>query len=117
MREPIRDKERLCHILTAIQRIQEGTSCNANSLSENTLEYFGVVKLIEVIGEAVYKLSIEFKDTHSDTPWRAIERMRHVLVHGYYTVGVDFIREVVEHDLPPLKRQISDYIDQLVNKL
>lgn len=113
MREPIRDKERLMHIDEAIQRLIDGTSSNINSIAEGSLEYFGIVKLIEIIGEAVYKLTSDFRDTHPETPWRQIERMRHVLVHGYYTVGYDFIKEVIETDIPLLKEQISHYLREM----
>ncbi len=110
MREPIRDKERLLHIDDAISKLIHGTAENLDDIKEGSLEYFGIVKLIEIIGEAVYKLTPEFKNTHAETPWRQIERMRHVLVHGYYTVGYDFIKEVVETDIPILKNQIDRYL-------
>lgn len=112
MRERLRDNERLCHILNAIKSIEDGVM-DTNEIRENSLEYFGIVKLIEIIGEAVYKLTNEFKADHPETPWKEIERMRHVLVHGYYAVGADFIWEVVENDLPHLKTQIERYIDEI----
>lgn len=113
MREPIRDKERLLHINDAINHILVGTSSKIDDIDEGSLEYFGIVKLIEIIGEAVYKLTSDFKEAHSETPWRQIERMRHVLVHGYYSVGYDFIKEVIETDIPILKNQIESYISEL----
>lgn len=109
MREKIRDKERLLHIEDAINKLITGTS-NSVEIKEGSLEYFGIVKLIEIIGEAVYKLTAEFKDSHSATPWRQIERMRHVLVHGYYTVGYEFIKAVIDNDIPILKNQIEVYL-------
>lgn len=112
MREPIRDRERLLHINEAIGKLIQGTTNSLDKIQEGSLEYFGIVKLIEIIGEAVYKLTPEFKNTHTGTPWRQIERMRHVLVHGYYTVGYDFIKEVIETDIPGLKIQIQQYIDE-----
>jgi uncharacterized protein with HEPN domain len=81
-------------------------------IEEGSLEYFGIVKLIEIIGEAVYKLTLEFKECHPQTPWRQIERMRHVLVHGYYTVGCEFIKEVIETDISTLKSQIEQYLTE-----
>lgn len=113
MREVVRDKERLRHIDEAIERLIIGTSANLDNIQEGSLEYFGIVKLIEIIGEAVYKLTTDFKDAHSETPWRQIERMRHVLVHGYYTVSYDFIREVIETDIPVLRGQIRRYISEI----
>lgn len=114
MREAIRDRERLLHIDDAISKLIEGTSGELDKISEGSLEYFGIVKLIEIIGEAVYKLTPEFKESHAATPWRQIERMRHVLVHGYYTVGYDFIREVIVTDIPVLKGQIKTYLDEII---
>lgn len=110
MREPIKDKERLMHIDDAIERLVVGAMSKTNNIAEGSLEYFGIVKLIEIIGEAVYKLTPEFKDSHAETPWRQIERMRHVLVHGYYTVGYNFIKGVVETDIPILRKQIKNYL-------
>ncbi len=115
MREAIRDRERLLHIYDAINRIIDGTSSKIDKISEGSLEYFGIVKLIEIIGEAVYKLTPDFKQSHNETPWRQIERMRHVLVHGYYTVGYEFIKEVIETDIPILKSQIKSYLSESNN--
>ena len=113
MREPIRDKERLLHIEEAINQISEGHRSHSGTIKDGSLEYFGLVKLIEIIGEAVYKLTPGFKESHPNTPWRQIERMRHVLVHGYYTVGYEFIDEVIETDIPILKSQIEQYLEEL----
>ena len=112
MRETIRDKERLIHISEAIRKLTESTAFD-RVIIEDSLEYYGIGKLIEIIGEAVYKLTPEFKDSHPDTPWRQIERMRHVLVHGYYTVGYDFIKAVIDTDVPMLDRQIQAYISEM----
>ena len=110
MREPIRDKERLVHIDEAIDKLVKGSKENINRIEEGSLEYFGIVKLIEIIGEATYKLTPDFKASHTATPWRQIEKMRHVLVHGYYTVGYEFIKEVIETDIPILRNQIKQYL-------
>lgn len=68
-------------MLNAIASLENGM-IESDIITENSLEYFGIVKLIEIIGEAVYKLTTEFKICHPETPWKEIERMRHVLVHG-----------------------------------
>lgn len=113
MREHIRDKERLLHINEAIKRIIEDTSSHLDDIKEGSLEYYGMVKLLEIIGEAVYKLTSDFKDNHKDTPWREIERMRHVLVHGYYTISFAFIKETIKRDIPILGAQIKMYLSEM----
>lgn len=87
MREPIRDRGRLEHMQKAIKHVLDFTAAKSiDRLSENVIEYYGIVKCIEIVGEAAYKLTPQFKDAHPDTPWSVIEKMRHVLVHDYYQI-------------------------------
>ena len=74
--------------------------------------FYGFTKLVEVIGEAVYMLSTEFRDSHSDVNWRQIERMRHVLVHGYYTIAPESLWDTIEVDIPELKPWIVRYLSE-----
>lgn len=73
----------------------------------NPIVFFGFVKHIEIIGEAVYMLTKEFRASHAEVEWEAIEGMRHVLVHGYYTVKPEQVWQVIENDVPKLKPQIE----------
>ena len=81
-----------------------------SSLKSDKMLYFAVIKNIEIIGEAAYKLSTEFKEKHSDIPWRQIEKMRHVLVHGYYSISAPLLFNVYTEDIPVLKRYIEALI-------
>ncbi|MCM1030898.1 MAG: DUF86 domain-containing protein [Oscillibacter sp.] len=114
MREKIRDKERLEHMLKAMDILLSQKICITDTfISDNPINFFGIVKLVEIIGEAAYKLTTEFKASHATTPWRDIERMRHVLVHGYYQVAPDVIELVIKEDLPVLKLQIESYLCEM----
>lgn len=113
MREPVRDKGRLEHIVEAIDRILDFMSDKSfEEISKDKLEYYGIVKCIEIVGEATYKLSLQFKKAHPETPWDNIEKMRHVLVHDYYQIDENEVRYVIEDDLRPLKEQIIRYISE-----
>ena len=111
MREPVRDKGRLEHMLDAIDRVlsyMEGKSFD--DLSKDKIEYYGIVKCIEIVGEAAYKLSNDFKLANASTPWAVIEKMRHVLVHDYYMIDENEVKYVIEDDLCPLRDQIGKYL-------
>ncbi len=82
-------------------------------VSDNPISFFGIVKLVEIIGEVAYKFTAEFKESHATTTWRDIERMRHILVHGYYQVSPDVIDLVIKEDLPALKVQIESYLREM----
>ena len=75
------------------------------------LRYFAVVKNVEIIGEASYMLSTDFKKAHTNIPWNDIIRMRHVLVHGYATVLPELLWQTALEDVPNLKRQIEALLD------
>ena len=66
---------------------------------------------MEIIGEAVFMLSKEFKEAHQEVEWDAIEGMRHVLVHGYYQIDPNQLWETIDKDIPLLKLQIASLID------
>jgi len=113
MREPIRDKSRLTHILQAISKVEEYTKgMTKQQLLEDSLHLHATAYNIQIIGEAVYKLTNEFKESHPETPWRIIEKMRHILVHDYFAVDVDIMWLVIEDDIPVLKQQIEKYINE-----
>ncbi len=84
-----------------------------DSLITDKLLFYGVVKNIEIIGEASNMLTKEFRDGHTEQPWQDIIDMRHVLVHGYYTVSPRFIWDTYTNDLQPLRDSVSRYITEL----
>ena len=111
MRELVRDRERLEHIIDAIYRLQSGIEKRSlDELCQDKLTYYGLVKNLEIIGEASYRLTKAFRNAHPDTPWDKIIGMRHILVHDYYNVDDNTIRYNIEDDLEPLRKQIADYL-------
>ncbi len=75
--------------------------------------YYAVVKNVEIVGEAAYMLSLDFKAEHTDTPWDQIEKMRHVLVHGYYQILPEVLWLTIHDDLPPLKESVTKYLTEI----
>lgn len=111
MKEPARDKNRLEHILQAIARLQEHAGgLSKDELTKDVLRYYGIVKNIEIIGEAARMLTDEFKAAHPEVPWRNIGNMRNFLVHEYFQIDSDVVWSVIHHDIVALKPHIIDYI-------
>lgn len=111
MREPLRDPIRLHHILEAIERIElfiEGYT--EETLDNDVRTKHATAYNIQIIGEAVYKLTKEFKESHPEIPWALIEKMRHILVHDYYQVNMHIMWMVITDDLPTLKNQIKNML-------
>lgn len=111
MRDELRDPLRLEHMLDCINRLLEADrDSGLDNVTEKDLSYFGVVKLIEIIGEAAYKITNEFKDAHPLTPWKYIIGMRHILVHGYYQINRQDVLKTIRKDLPILKLHLTEYL-------
>ena len=111
MRELERDLGRLQDILQAADNIVSFTEgVLPEILISDKLRYFAVVKNVEIIGEAAYVLSLEFKEQHNYIPWNDIIRMRHVLVHGYATILPELLWHTALTDVPVLKRQVEAII-------
>ena len=111
MRETIRDKSRLEHILESIDYILEFTKGSTfDGFVKNKMLQFAVVKNLEIIGEASYKLTNDFKSNHPEIEWKNIISMRHILVHGYYDTDEMIVWDTVKN-LPVFKKEIQALYD------
>ena len=111
MREPLKDKSRLEHILGAIDTILEKSKgLTYDDLVADKIVFGGIVYYTMVIGEAAYHLSKAFKKKYNETDWIQITKMCHNLVHGYYQVDPDVVWFVLQDDLLPLREQVTRYL-------
>ena len=114
MRERVRDIERIYHIEASICHVMDFLEGKTfEEMQSDKMCFHAVVYNIMIIGEAANMLTKEFREEHSDTPWRNIIDMRNVLVHGYYVASPLFIWETYTKDLGPLLEQVKGYIVEL----
>lgn len=113
MREPLKDRIRLEHILAAINNVFQYTDGKTiQQLNDDTMLFYATVKNVEIIGEAAYHLTRAFCKEHPETPWNDVMRMRNILVHDYYKIRLNEVWKVVKEDLKPLQEQISRYLTE-----
>lgn len=110
MRGRLNDAARLALIEESIRNI-EGFLVDTKdcaSFAANKILCHAVIYNLQCIGESVYRLSREFTDSHPEMDWEAIEGLRHVLVHDYYTVNMEMVWVIIERDLPRLRDYLSE---------
>lgn len=104
------DKLYLEHILERIARIYEHTSGGYDAYLEQEIIQDAVLRNLEVIGEAVKRISPELRQQHPQIPWRRIAGLRDVLIHDYMGVDLDEVWNVIAHDLEVLESQIRSIV-------
>lgn len=65
-----------------------------------------ILHQLMVMGEAVKRLSGEFRAGHPQVPWALIAGMRDKLIHGYDIVDLEQVWETVVSDVPVLIEEI-----------
>ncbi|MEW5890551.1 MAG: DUF86 domain-containing protein [Pseudomonadota bacterium] len=109
MSKELRDLDYLEHIQEAINKIQRFTADKAEAdFLANELVQDAVIRNLEIIGEAVTKLSPGLKARHGSVPWGEISGMRNRLVHGYMTVNLEIVWSTVEKVLPDFLEKVKD---------
>ncbi|EQD52423.1 protein containing DUF86, partial [mine drainage metagenome] len=76
----------------------------------------GVIRQLEIVGEAVVRISGQFRDKHPEWPWASMRAMRNHLVHGYANVRLDIVWETVVNDLPALVKLAETALEDLLGE-
>ena len=107
------DRERLLDILDSISLIEKYLLLNKDLYHVNEMELMGIVRCIEIIGEASRCLSEDCKNKYNQVPWRQISNMRNILVHQYFEIDTDRVESVIKKNIPELKVSVEEILKQL----
>ena len=93
----------LLHILDAIENIQFYTKgMPEEKFLKNKLVQDGVIRNLEIIGEATKNIPLNIRSKYPNIEWKKISGMRDVLIHDYLGVDLERVWQVLKRRLPAL---------------
>jgi uncharacterized protein with HEPN domain len=94
-------------LLTAREAQADVKDARPEELFAQHVRLLGLVKCLEIIGEAASQLSPALRERHPEIPWNQIIGMRNRLVHAYFDVDDQQIWKSLSEDLPVLIEQLD----------
>jgi len=104
----------LHHILDAMNSVEQylaGVSYD-RSLQDALLQD-GVVRQMEIIGEAARNVSKDLQNAHPELPWGKMIGIRNILIHAYFRVDLFIVWDTTQSDLPRLKQQVEQLLEEM----
>ena len=112
-----RDSSALVDIYRAASKVVEfsqGFDERAFLADERTQS--AILHQLLVIGEAVKRLSTEFRRGHADIRWTPMAGMRDVLIHAYDMVDLDEVWRTVTVEIPQLINKLMPLLSENPNE-
>jgi len=103
----------LAHIQDCLDRIGKYTMRGRNQFFEDTMAQDAVIRNLQTLAEACQKISEALKSNHQEVDWKGIYGLRNVLVHDYLGIDLEQIWDIIEKDLPQLKKAISKMANEI----
>lgn len=105
---PIKDNGlHIEHVLECIDRVQKYTRGGREEFFTDIQKQDAVLRNLQILAESSQRLSDDVKAKHSDIDWRSLSGFRNVLVHEYFGIRLERVWQIIEKDLPELKRQME----------
>ncbi len=102
-----RDSLYLRHILDAIEKVERYVAVGNSEFMAQSHWQDSVIRQLEIIGEAVKRISPDLLGRQPKIPWRQIAGMRDVLIHDYMGVDLVAVWQVTQRDVPALKKAVE----------
>ena len=103
----------LAYMLDSIEKIEQALNGVSREDFLNFFTFHDIAdRRLEIIGEAAISVPEEFKKDHPEIEWRDIADTRNKIIHEYFSVDHKLVWEIIQNDLPKLKKYIAKILDE-----
>ncbi len=111
----ISNKERLVHILEAINLIEEFTNnLTKQSFLNDKVIQSAVLFQFSIIGEAIVQIDSGVLEKY-DYPWHYVRSFRNFILHEYHAIEIWVVWETIIYNLPEIKHRVQNILKQEFN--
>jgi len=82
-----------------------------SDLDVDRMLQLALTRLVEIVGEAATRVSMEAREEHPGIAWVQIIGLRNRLVHGYDAVDLDILWDIIQDDMPPLIAELESFLE------
>ena len=106
------DRLYLIHINECIERIESYIGGKGEQqFLDSTLIQDAIIRNLQILAESTQRLSDAAKESMSEIDWFKIAGFRNVLVHDYLGVDIGRVWNILEKDLPALKKAVQKVLE------
>ena len=106
-----RDEDTLLDIAIAAERIIDFLQgMSREEFMQDARTQSAIQHQLMIMGEAVKRLSDEFRSQNPDIPWSSVAGMRDRLIHAYERVSLDIVWDTAVGAVPDLLTTLKPFV-------
>ena len=70
-------------------------------------------RVMELVGESVKRVPQDFRDTHSQIPWKKIAGITDIISHAYEDLAYEVLWDALEMNFPDLLSDLKGILSEL----
>lgn len=111
------DRDSVDYLKDAVNAMDKAEEFISNMSYEDFIKddktVFAVIRALEVIGEAIKHVPLNFREKFLDIPWRDIAGMRDVLIHDYFGIDLETVWETIKTNILQTKPLLYEVLNKL----
>src|SRR3989338_9460439 len=95
-------------MIDCIKQIEFYLQCvSEDTFNKNTLLQDGVIRRLEIMGEASRNIPKSLKEKNKHVSWFTMSQFRDFISHSYFNLGLETIWKTIKEKIPQIKESLK----------